>query len=89
MTRKMKHFVVTVRGEGLRKVKSTQAGPVLPLCLTHTHAYKSKAPPVPCHLLAYLKVTCRKRWMCGLQTLKRPHEAKEPFVSEEELESPG
>lgn len=61
--------------------------------LTHTHTQKhtraqkqdsslpSCPPPIPCHLLAYLKVTCRRGWMCGLQPLKCPHEAKELFVS--------
>lgn len=61
---------------------------------THTHTPPPPPPnhhhpPIPCHLLAYLKVTCRRRWMCGLQPLKCPHEAKELFVSLEELQSPG
>ncbi len=99
MKRKMKRSVVTARGEGLRNEKSTRAGPVFPHThkYTHrnTHVHKSKQapsrpqPPIPCHLLAYLKVTCRRRWMCGLQPLKCPHEAKELFVSLEELQSPG
>lgn len=54
----------------------------------HAH-HNPSTPPIPCHLPAYLKVTCRKRWMCGLQPLKCPHEAKELFVSLEELQSPG
>lgn len=99
MMRKMKHSVVTARGEGLRNEKSTRAGPVLPYTHTdaltqNTHMHKSEIacsppPDIPCHLLAYLKVTCRSRWMWGLQPLKCPHEAKELFVSLEELQSPG
>lgn len=90
MKRKMKCSVVTARGEGLRNEKSTQAGPVLPHTHSHTETHTcTKArqlppfmpPPIPCHLLAYLKVTCRRGWMCGLQPLKCPHEAKELFVS--------
>lgn len=83
MKGKMKHTVVTARGEGLRNEKSTQAGPAFP---SHTHP---SCVPIPFHLLAYLKVTCRRRWMCSLQPLKCPHEAKELFVSLEELQSPG
>lgn len=100
MKRKTKRSVVTARGEGLRNEKSSRAGPVLPHTWKHTHAQKhththipppppNHHPPIPCHLLAYLKVTCRRRWMCGLQPLKCPHEAKELFVSLEELQSPG
>lgn len=85
MKKKMKCSVVTARGEGLRNEKSTQAGPAFP----HMHKHTLTQPPIPCHLLAYLKVTCRRRWMCGLQPLKCPHEAKELFVSLEELQSPG
>lgn len=47
------------------------------------------ASAVPHRLPAYLKVTRRRRRMCGLQPLKCPHEAKELFVSLEELQSPG
>lgn len=86
-----------LKGSGIKK--SIRAGPVLPYthkdALTqNTHMYKSeiaRSPPpdIPCHLLAYLKVTCRSRWMWGLQPLKCPHEAKELFVSLEELQSLG
>lgn len=83
MKRKMKRSVVTARGEGLRNEKSTRAGPIFPYTHRNTHTR------IHTHLLACLKVTCRRRWMCGLQPLKCPHEAKELFVSLEELQSPG
>lgn len=58
MKRKMKHCVVTARGEGLRNEKSTRAGPVLPYthkdALTqNTHMHKSKVArsPPPRHPL--------------------------------------
>lgn len=94
MNRKMKRSVVTARGEGPANEKSTRAAPVFAHTHRHVHAQKQASSPlhasaVPRHLRAYLKVTCRRRWMCGLQPLKCPHEAKELFVSLEELQSLG
>lgn len=70
------------------------ACPPISLTRATTWAQKQASPPlhaspIPRHLLAHLKVTCRRRWMCGLQPLKCPHEAKELFVSLEELQSLG
>lgn len=60
-------------------------GPVLPHTHTHTCSQRQASSP----RLARLKVTRGRRRMCGLQPLKCPREAKEPFVSSEELRRPG
>lgn len=86
-----------VKGSEMKNLPRLPRFPSQAQTHTHrnTHVRKCRqAPPlhvssIPCHLWAYLKVTCRRRWMCGLQPLKCPHEAKELFVSLEELQSPG
>lgn len=79
MKRKMKRCVVNAKGERLNE-KSPHAAFCVP-SLKYLSSLDATFPQ------AYLKVTCRRRWMCGLKPLKKKQTLRQrSYLALEELQ---